>query len=99
MSLLIDPRLTMIKSILTSTLALVSLSLVSCSGTSNPFTTPATVNAQQKALGGAAIGGVAGLLLGDDSNDRLKKGVIGTAAGAGAGYLYGQNQDANSSSN
>ena len=45
---------------------------------------------QRNTSAGAGIGAVAGALIADDSS---KGALIGGAAGAGGGYLYGKNKE------
>lgn len=53
-----------------------------------------TQNQQNHALGGAALGGLAGAVLGDDSRDIIKGAALGAAAGAGTA-AYNENQNRN----
>ena len=63
--------------------------------TTNPYTGEREASNKAKAAGiGAAIGAVAGVLIGDDADDRREKALIGAGVGALAGTAVGAYMDA-----
>ena len=69
------------------------LALTAC--TTNPYTGEREATNKAKAAGiGAAIGAVAGVLVGKDADDRRKKALIGAGVGALAGTAVGAYMDA-----
>lgn len=73
--------------------AILVCSLSAC--TTNPYTGEREATNKAKAAGiGAAIGAVAGVLIGDDADDRREKALIGAGVGALAGTAVGAYMDA-----
>lgn len=76
-------------------LALATLLAGATACTTNPYTGEREATNKAKAAGiGAAIGAVAGILIGDDADDRREKALIGAGVGALAGTAVGAYMDA-----
>lgn len=74
-------------------IAVLATFLTAC--TTNPYTGESEASNKAKAAGiGAAIGAVAGILIGDDADDRREKALIGAGVGALAGTAVGAYMDA-----
>ncbi|MGI9325545.1 MAG: OmpA family protein [Pseudomonadales bacterium] len=77
-----------------SIIAVVAIAALSAC-TTNPYTGEREATNKAKAAGiGAAIGAVAGILIGDDADDRREKALIGAGVGALAGTAVGAYMDA-----
>ncbi len=77
------------KTLLSITAALTAVSISSC----GVYQDPNAPQAHRNAATGAAIGGLAGAIIGNQSDETGAGAAIGAAAGGALGYAHGQNQD------
>ncbi len=74
-------------------LAVAAVSVLALAACQPPLEGQTTENTERGALIGAGVGALAGVLTGDDRNDRIQRGITGAIIGGGAGAAIGNNLD------